>query len=134
VTATVSYNDVHRIEALGHKRFTKTRMVQFIEAETGVRAVRQTMVLKHKQGACVFYNRESRTCDIYEHRPLVCQLFPFTELRHHDNIMYINQQNICPPEAFKGQLIDFKELKVLIQRIIDDDYMIHGKIIKTLDT
>ena len=57
--------DIERIESLGY------RFEEFAE-------VRQdgTVRLRNVDGHCVFYDPATRSCRIYEHRPIGCRLYP----------------------------------------------------------
>ena len=40
-------------------------------------AERYMMALRRTEKGCVFLNKRTRFCTIYEHRPLLCRLYPF---------------------------------------------------------
>lgn len=60
------FEDIERIVAAGYP------LEYFAEEKSGV------LRLKNVSGHCVFYDVESRTCRIYQIRPVGCRLYPLT--------------------------------------------------------
>jgi len=58
-------DDIERIESLGY------RFEDFAEVRDD-----GTVRLRNVDGHCVFYDPASRSCKIYEHRPIGCRLYP----------------------------------------------------------
>lgn len=72
--------DIERIESLGY------RFEEF--AEVGQDGI---VRLRSVDGRCVFYDPVTRSCRIYEHRPIGCRLYP---------VIYVNGEvtvdRLCP--------------------------------------
>jgi Fe-S-cluster containining protein len=45
----------------------------FVDEHDGVKLIRTW-----SDGSCIFYDKDTRTCKVYEYRPKQCQLRPYT--------------------------------------------------------
>lgn len=53
--------------------------------------------IKVKGGHCYFYNRTNGHCNIYDHRPFDCRMFPFDIIKHHNgDFFWILYVELCP--------------------------------------
>jgi Fe-S-cluster containining protein len=45
----------------------------FVNADDGVKLIRTW-----SDGSCIFYKKDTRECEVYDHRPTICRLRPYT--------------------------------------------------------
>jgi hypothetical protein len=109
--------DIQRLERLGHDKQEFVRYDRHGFAR-----------LKNRHGLCVFYDDKKCRCQIYEHRPLGCRIYP---------VIYSEQEGIvvddlCPMQntVSKRELKkDGKQLMVLLQRI---DMEAHARVVERM--
>ena len=77
-------------------------------------------VLKKKQGTtqCIFYNSENHACNIYENRPLACQMFPIglSEVNERRVITWNSLATKMCPGINKGEEMILEYLKKLTEK------------------
>jgi Fe-S-cluster containining protein len=76
--------DINRLEKKGYCKESFTR----IDKEGYV-------LLRNRQGHCVFYSVEKQSCDVYSSRPLGCRVYPII----HDEESGIIIDDICHAQA-----------------------------------
>lgn len=104
--------DVKRLAAIDmnalqqrNPKFAPTKnAIGLIRPETIRSTERRELVLVKTDGACPFFNRETKLCEIYQKRPLICRIFPWV-LTERDVTpemeISINPRTPCPNECFK---------------------------------
>jgi uncharacterized protein len=80
----LSIADIKRLEKKGYTKESFTR-----SDKDGY------VLLRNRQGRCVFYNNEKRACNVYLLRPLGCRVYPII----HDEEEGIVIDNICHAQA-----------------------------------
>lgn len=70
-----------------------------------VREGRRLLVLKHRDGACVFLDRE-RGCTVHPFRPAACRAYPFDRSDERPGeILGLHPEFVCPPETQAGDMV-----------------------------
>ena len=96
----LSKKDIERIEKLG---FQKRNFVKYDKQGFAQ--------LRNHDSYCVFYNRKSQRCGIYENRPIGCRVYPVIL----DESIGIVLDDICPD---KGTISD-AEMNLKGKRVIN---------------
>lgn len=69
------------------------------------------------QGDCVFFDRASRQCRVYEHRPMQCRTWPFWQSNLRTPAMWQAVSRICPG-CNRGRLFTLGEILAEARRVI----------------
>ncbi len=69
------------------------------------------------QGDCVFFDRSSRQCRVYAHRPMQCRTWPFWQSNLRTPAMWQAVARICPG-CNRGKLHTMGEILVEARRVI----------------
>lgn len=128
----VSDEDIARIESLGHKDFHHKWRITYISKWSGKREKKIINVVDQSSGYCIFHNPETKLCEIYEHRPDVCRLFPYTNFSLPEDlgkiVLIMKPQPFCKAVG-KGPQVNYEDLISLTTNILRNDYIIYGKIV-----
>jgi hypothetical protein len=113
----LSTADVERLERAGYNRQTFARY----DEHGFVR-------LKNRQGFCVFYDLEKWRCQVYEHRPVGCRIYP---------VIYSEQEGIVPDDLCPRQAtVSKKELQRKSRDLMDllrrIDNEAHARVVETI--
>lgn len=74
-------------------------------------------LIEVEQGDCVFFDRTSRRCRVYEHRPTQCRTWPFWQSNLRDPAMWQAVAQNCPG-CNRGRLHSMGEILVESRRVI----------------
>ncbi len=74
-------------------------------------------LLEVDHGDCVFFDRSSRQCRVYEHRPLQCRTWPFWQSNLRTPAMWQAVARVCPG-CNRGRLYTMGEILVEARRVI----------------
>lgn len=74
-------------------------------------------LVEMEQGDCVFFDRGSRRCRVYEHRPMQCRTWPFWQSNLRTPAMWQAVARICPG-CNRGKLYTVGEILVEARRVI----------------
>ena len=74
-------------------------------------------LIELQQGDCVFFDRQSRKCRVYEHRPLQCRTWPFWQSNLRSPAMWEAVARVCPG-CNRGRLYTAGEILVEARRVI----------------
>jgi Fe-S-cluster containining protein len=100
--------DIRRLENIGHirKEFVRYDKKGFAR-------------LRNRRGHCFFYDLEQRSCKVYKHRPLGCQIYPVIYNEEEGIIV----DNLCPmKDTVSKEELKRKGLKVMkLLREIDEE-------------
>ena len=71
----VNESDIQRIEKAGYER------EEFLVKDPLMDKAKEKDTLKQKNGVCMFLKRQGDKyyCDIYDHRPNACRIYPFNK-------------------------------------------------------
>ena len=76
----LSKQDIQRLKKKGYE------LTFFSRLDRGYR------ILKNQNGHCVFFNKKTKKCKVYESRPMGCRLYPII----YDEIKGVVVDNLCP--------------------------------------
>ncbi|RLJ00078.1 MAG: hypothetical protein DRP08_06725, partial [Candidatus Aenigmatarchaeota archaeon] len=97
-------SDIKRIKRHGYK-------ISFFAKKKG-----KVMVLRNKDGYCVFYDKASGRCKIYEIRPLGCALYPIVLDLERE---IITVDTLCPL-YYDTEIEELLNAKKYIMQVIDE--------------
>jgi Fe-S-cluster containining protein len=131
VSLFLSSKDIEEIKKLGYDSFFEIINVLYRDKFTGKAVeVPRTIMRAREFGYCFFHDPVTKLCDIYNSRPEICRLFPFTRLSIDEkNIIYSRPHELCRGIG-KGDLVDTLYIKSIIKECMKRDYVLWGDILK----
>src|SRR5688572_9354684 len=79
------------------------------------------VVLAHRQGGCVFLEKEgshTETCSVHPHRPLACRAYPFDRSDDEAAPVGLHPAPLCPPETGYLTVLQKRESAASWQAIV----------------
>lgn len=74
-------------------------------------------LIEHANGDCVFFDNQSRHCQVYSDRPRQCRTWPFWKSNLTSKAEWEHTCRICPGSG-QGELVPLQEIKRRVNEVI----------------